>query len=690
MAKADSLLSIGADLTELRKALAQIPNLTAAEAQRTLIQIERVVTKAEAAAKKAAKEAAAANKQAADSAASSWQGMSQKVAGYLAQFAGVGGIILLTQKLLEVVSAVGKLHSELERAGTRAGLTADTMQVLKVAAEGSGLEFEAVTKAANRFPAIIGKVAEGNEAASKKFSDLGVQVRTASGAMRDGDAIFAETMDAILALPDPTQRAATAVDLFGRSGSVMLQAFQGTGGFERMNELTREFGVDLGPDAINAVAGWSRAMANLKLVMRGFADEFSDALGQGTVTDALKNFTLGVVYAGTALEEILGAAARRGGENLRALGDLVDAVTGEIRAALSGDWAAAGKMDEAAGDALRRLWYGTLGVGEMADQVGTAFDRAQKRALAFFQVTRNMTSGAGGAPEGEGWGEEGAPKPGKPAAEEDLGKGWEQSWREYEAAIAAVAAIQEKANADLLSDEERILEARDDEIAKIREKLALTGDVAAAQEAAAAVEQRAIRDIVALREKEAEAERQRQQATADAQIQTTASVYGSIASLAQSAGEANEENAVEAFRIQQIASAAQVAVLGIQEIARGYAEGGVYGAAAAVLAVGAQEAAVWAQQPPSFYSGGPLDAPSTGGLFVGHPGEFVSNRTAVETLGRETLEAANRGEAPSRPVIVQWTTDRGVWGASMAREIRHGGRLAGEVNRNTGRLGHRS
>ena len=59
---ADSTVSIGADLSELRRELAKLPNLSTDAAQKTLIQIEKAVHKAEKAAKKTSKDIARANK----------------------------------------------------------------------------------------------------------------------------------------------------------------------------------------------------------------------------------------------------------------------------------------------------------------------------------------------------------------------------------------------------------------------------------------------------------------------------------------------------------------------------------------------------------------------------------------------------------------------------------------------------
>ena len=58
---ADAVVSISADLTALKRSLADLPNLSGEAAQQTLINVEKVVRKAETAAKSAAKAISKAN-----------------------------------------------------------------------------------------------------------------------------------------------------------------------------------------------------------------------------------------------------------------------------------------------------------------------------------------------------------------------------------------------------------------------------------------------------------------------------------------------------------------------------------------------------------------------------------------------------------------------------------------------------
>lgn len=61
---ADSVVKIGADLSELRRELAKLPNLSGDAAQKTLIKVEKAVQRAEKASKASSKAIARAQKSA--------------------------------------------------------------------------------------------------------------------------------------------------------------------------------------------------------------------------------------------------------------------------------------------------------------------------------------------------------------------------------------------------------------------------------------------------------------------------------------------------------------------------------------------------------------------------------------------------------------------------------------------------
>ena len=115
---ADSTVTIGADISEIRRELAKLPNLSAEAAQQTLIQIEKAVVKAEKAAKKTAQRVIASNKAAARAikgtnagVANSFKGTSQGLSSIAMQLPdvasglqqGTNAMTIFVQQGLQVV-----------------------------------------------------------------------------------------------------------------------------------------------------------------------------------------------------------------------------------------------------------------------------------------------------------------------------------------------------------------------------------------------------------------------------------------------------------------------------------------------------------------------------------------------------------------------------------------------------------
>jgi len=70
-----------------------------------------------------------------------------------------------------------------------------------------------------------------------------------------------------------------------------------------------------------------------------------------------------------------------------------------------------------------------------------------------------------------------------------------------------------------------------------------------------------------------------------------------------------------------------------------------------------------------FHSGGQVDLPQEESLILVERGEGVLNRQAMDRLGREGLEALNRGELPASINITIHANDRADWGRLIERRL---------------------
>lgn len=289
------------------------------------------------------------------------------MAGVSGLAAGVGGLVagLGATALVGAVTAAGRalhqmgqevadLRNDITDASTRSGIATDTLEGLRLAAEGSGLQFSALTMSLDQFGRRMVAAQEGGNAAARAFADLGVSVEDdLTGALRDGDAVLRETLAALNAMPATAKRAALANDTLGRSGTKLLQALSGVE-LERFIDLTREFGVGVGPDAAAAAGEWQRATAALGIVIDGIKGKIIDSLGGGA--EVLIVFGEEVIEAFAITSGALqGFATASGGivdaliSPFTSLLEVIQAVGTAMVALSQGDFSNAGK---AAGEAL--------------------------------------------------------------------------------------------------------------------------------------------------------------------------------------------------------------------------------------------------------------------------------------------------------------------------------------------------
>ena len=318
----------------------------------------------------------------------------------------LGTVTAATAGLASMAQGVADLRNDLADASTRSGIAVETLQGLRLAAEGSGLSFSALTSGLDQFGARLSQAAEGTGRTAEAFAALGVEVVDASGNLRDGDAVLRETLASLNAMEPSAERSALAVEALGRSGGKLLQALSGTQ-LEAFVEQARIFGVDVGPEAAKSAGEWQRATAELDLVTRGLKGQIVDAFGGGA--KALFTFTEAVVVVSAryrtfaeeaprlfdlvvssveSLGDVLGAQLDRILARAEAIGVVIGAVAAEIGSVAQtlGDALAAGDL---AGFVQAARGIGEAVADGLADGLETAGARITAADRAFAQAARN-------------------------------------------------------------------------------------------------------------------------------------------------------------------------------------------------------------------------------------------------------------------------------------------------------------
>lgn len=196
------------------------------------------------------------------------------------------------------------------------GISYQELEQLQIAADLAGASSDTLAKAFTRAQVTISEAGRGSKTAQEALGRLGLSVTDLEG--RTSDVQFQTLANAISEIADPTERAAAAVAIFGRSGAELLPVFAELGGnLEAATRFLAQFNGGITDDqaqkivavndaftlvgkAIQTVAG--QVLAELSPVLVEAAEGFVDFISKIDVTEVANTAagaidTLGNVFS---------------------------------------------------------------------------------------------------------------------------------------------------------------------------------------------------------------------------------------------------------------------------------------------------------------------------------------------------------------------------------------------------------
>jgi hypothetical protein len=639
-------ISYEAKTQELEKALRRIPNITEEEVRKMSAEMSKQFKSTERAAERSSKKIGKSFKKAG------------KAVGAIAGAAALAGagVIAFGQHLAD-------LSNELVDASTKTGIAVDTLGGLRLAAEGAGVAFQGLEPGLIKLQGAIAKAAEGSGPAAKAFERLGIEARDAQGNLRGSDEVFTEITKSLSTLENQTEKNALAMDIFGmRAGPALLQS----GALDNMEafvNLSREFGIDMERNAAN-LGNFQRAMSEIVLVAQGVGAEMLQAVtGTDELTAALFSISDSIVYFGsigvdtihnfkTVFAGLL-AGVDGGVVGFRNLGIAIEA-------ALSGEFSKARDIVSDTTDYMAQQIkkMGTnidesIDFQEFGDRADKQVERLQELRKEIIasgqeQIKSNSQVESSFQELAEVQEKITAPK-------EDDGA------QAQAAALKELLGIREDSVQAIMTEEELEKVQFENKLARIEELKKASGDVQAAEMAAAAVRDEFEQASHKRRLSEIQKQQEKELAFINTMSSSATATANAIESVLVDTGKITEEQTKKLHFMKQTAALSDIAVNTAVAITKALATLGPIGgplAAAGITASGlAQSAAVIAQPVPSFDMGGMIgnmDRLRPGETFIrAQRGEAVLDEQTVNRLGGEQgINALQRGGSPSSEVIV--------------------------------------
>jgi hypothetical protein len=181
-----------------------------------------------------------------------------KLGGLSAILPGLGGIA-------SVAGLTTLAHSSMESIDTLAklsditGIATDKLGGLQYAADLAGVNAEDFSSSIRKMVVGIGQAEAGTGAAAPAFAAMGITMQNLKS--ETPDVIFSRVAEAISQIKDPASRAADAVAIFGKSGTMLLPTLlEGRDGLKGLVDEFQSFGGAVTRDQAAAVEGANDAL----------------------------------------------------------------------------------------------------------------------------------------------------------------------------------------------------------------------------------------------------------------------------------------------------------------------------------------------------------------------------------------------------------------------------------------------
>ena len=149
----------------------------------------------------------------------------------------------------QAVSKIADTADALAKLSRRTSVSIEDLSAYAYAAQLSGSNIDEFGSAVDRLNRNISDAASGLATPAEAFSKLGVSVTDAAGNLRRTDDVLGDVMQAFSELPEGPERAAIAMEIFGRSGAKLATFLDlGTEGMAAIREEAERLGIIMDED----------------------------------------------------------------------------------------------------------------------------------------------------------------------------------------------------------------------------------------------------------------------------------------------------------------------------------------------------------------------------------------------------------------------------------------------------------
>ena len=180
---------------------------------------------------------------------------------------------------VSAVKETAEYGSAIHDTAMKIGVGTDTLQELGYAAQLSGSSLEALTHGLGVLSRTMGAAKDGSKEAQQAFAALGIKVTDSSGHLRAADEVFAEAADALLKLPEGTERNVKGFALFSKGAQELMPLLgEGSKGIAALRQEFRDLGIEMSTESINAAERFGDSLDALNGIFKSIKREIGSGL----------------------------------------------------------------------------------------------------------------------------------------------------------------------------------------------------------------------------------------------------------------------------------------------------------------------------------------------------------------------------------------------------------------------------
>jgi|TARA_Y100000033_G_scaffold21826_1_gene20593 hypothetical protein len=179
--------------------------------------------------------------------------------------AAVAGFARFVKGAIDTADSFGKLE-------VRTGIAAEKLLAYVNAGKLADVSQKQLTTGLRTLARTQAEAADGVKTYSEAYQKLGVSVKRADGSLKPSDQLLGEIADKFQDLPDGPEKAAIAMDLFGKSGADMITLLNGG------SEALEEFNYQLSNNFAQNAEYYNDQITRMGFAFDGFRMQLMDAL----------------------------------------------------------------------------------------------------------------------------------------------------------------------------------------------------------------------------------------------------------------------------------------------------------------------------------------------------------------------------------------------------------------------------